>query len=142
MPGPAPKQQRTRRQEPERGEWKPAAGWGWQHGKPPTPPKGLMPESRNAWKIWMGAWFAAHWTPDDLPGLRTVIRLYDQVERGEYVRSTELRLAMDTYGITPKGQQDRRWRPPAKEEPPKPEGAGARARYAHLRVVDDALAGT
>lgn len=65
----------------------------------------------------MGAWFAAHWTPADLPGLRTLIRIYDQVERGEFQRANELRLQMDTYGITPKGQQDRRWARPSDEKP-------------------------
>jgi hypothetical protein len=68
-----------------------------------------MPASVEAWRVWLGSWFAAHWTPDDLPGLRQVIRVYDQVERGEFQRANELRLQMDTYGITPKGQQDRRW---------------------------------
>lgn len=84
----------------------------------------------------MTAWFAAYWTPEDLPALRQVIRLYDQVERDEYQRASELRLAMDSYGITPKGQQDRRWlRPqspaavPAKPTSPQP--------YAHLRVVGE-----
>lgn len=76
-----------------------------------------MPASVEAWETWMGAWFAAHWTPEDLPGLRQVIRLYDQVERGEFQRANELRLQMDTYGITPKGQQDRRWEPPSQEKP-------------------------
>jgi hypothetical protein len=61
----------------------------------------------------MAAWFAAHWTPADLPALRQLVRLYDEVERNEFQRAGELRLQMDTYGITPKGQQDRRWAPPA-----------------------------
>lgn len=76
-----------------------------------------MPASTDAWRTWMAAWFAAHWTPDDLPGLRTLVRIYDQVERGEFQRANELRLQMDTYGITPKGQQDRRWARPAEEKP-------------------------
>jgi hypothetical protein len=67
----------------------------------------------------MTSWFAAHWGPADLPGLNHVIRLYDQVQRGEFQRSAELRLSMDTYGITPKGQQDRRWKPPS-EQPDSP----------------------
>jgi hypothetical protein len=74
-----------------------------------------MPASVDAWSTWMGAWFAAHWSPDDLPGLRTLVRIYDQVERGEYQRANELRLQMDTYGITPKGQQDRRWAKPTED---------------------------
>lgn len=100
---------------PQRGEWQQGAGVGWQHGDHPAPPDGLMTPSLEAWKVWMGAWFAAHWTPEDLPGLRTVVRLYDQVERGEFQRAAELRLQMDTYGITPKGQQDRRWKAPVED---------------------------
>jgi hypothetical protein len=88
-------------------------GAGWQDGDVPAPPDGLMEASREAWVTWMSSWFAAHWTREDLPGLRQVIRLYDQVERGEFQRASELRLQMDTYGITPKGQQDRRWKRPA-----------------------------
>lgn len=64
----------------------------------------------------MEAWYAAFWSPEDLPALRSMVRLYDQTVRGEYQRHPELRLNMDTWGITPKGQQDRRWLPPRKEE--------------------------
>jgi hypothetical protein len=96
-------------------EWQPTEGSGWQHGDLPKPPDGLLKASRDAWHTWLTAWFAAHWRPEDLPGLRQCVRLYDQVERGEFQRSSELRLTMDTYGITPKGQQDRRWKPPAVE---------------------------
>jgi hypothetical protein len=42
--------------------------------------------------------------------------VYDQVERGEFQRAGELRLQMDTYGITPKGQQDRRWARPTEQK--------------------------
>lgn len=76
-----------------------------------------MPATLDAWATWFGAWFAAHWSPVDVPGLRQIIRLYDQVERGEFQRANELRLQMDTYGITPKGQQDRRWAKPEQVEP-------------------------
>lgn len=96
-----------------------------------------MPAAVEAWTTWMRSWIAAHWTPTDLPGLRQLIRLYDQVERGEFQRATELRLAMDTYGITPKGQQDRRWSPP-KDEPADATAEDVPAqpsRYAHLRSV-------
>lgn len=116
--GSAPKSSASRRNTtiPSRGDWQPASGVGWQHGGVPAPPEGLRDATKEAWVTWMAAWFAAHWTPSDLPGLRTLIRLYDQVERGEFQRSAELRLQMDTYGITPKGQQDRRWAPPAAEQ--------------------------
>lgn len=99
-----------------RGEWSSAAAVGWQHGDTPKPPDGLMDATVKAWQTWMESWFAAHWSPSDLPGLRQLIRIYDQVERGEFQRANELRLQMDTYGITPKGQQDRRWAQPKSEE--------------------------
>ena len=107
--GPAPKEDRRRANVPERGEIVAASGTGWQHGDIPAPPEGLMPASETAWRTWFAAWFAAFWSPADLPGIRHMIRLHDQVERGEFQRSTELRMTMDTYGVTPKGQQDRRW---------------------------------
>ncbi|MEX2621157.1 MAG: hypothetical protein WD250_13170 [Egibacteraceae bacterium] len=118
---------------PIRGEWKAAPGVGWQHGEVPPPPAGLLKASRQAWQAWMGGWFAAFWTPDDLPALRHLVRLYDQVERGEFHRAGELRLLMDTYGATPKGRQDRRWKPPAEERPP---GTPSAPRYGHLRPVE------
>lgn len=115
--GPAPKSQRRNPSDvPQRGDWTAVPDIGWQHGPIPEAPDGLLKPSREAWATWMASWVAAHWTPTDLPGLRQLIRLYDQVERGEFQRSGELRLQMDTYGITPKGQQDRRWSPPAEEE--------------------------
>ena len=114
--GPAPKDGLRRgRQKRERGDWTTASGVGWQHGPIPDAPDGLTAAGREAWETWLRAWFAAYWTPEDLPGLRQVVRVYDQVERGEFQRAGELRLQMDTYGITPKGQQDRRWKPMEQE---------------------------
>ena len=132
--GPRPKENRRRRNKPKRGAWDEAAGVGLMYGDVTEPPDGLLKASRDAWATWMGGWFAAHWGPEDVPGLRQLIRLYDQVERGEFQRANELRLQMDTYGITPKGQQDRRWQRPEPESEDevseKPDG------YGHLRAVD------
>jgi hypothetical protein len=131
-----PKETRRRRNKPVRGDWKPTSTSGWQHGEIPPCPDGLMPPSVVAWDTWMQAWFAVHWTPEDLPGLRQLIRTYDQVERNEFQRGPELRLLMDTYGITPKGQQDRRWQPPKAEEPViETPGADPSSPYGHLRAV-------
>jgi hypothetical protein len=132
----APKESRRRRNVPERGEWQPTAGIGWQHGAIPPSPTGLLKPSRDAWGVWMRAWFASHWTPDDLPGLRKVIQLYDATERGELHRSAELRMSMDNYGITPKGQQDRRWSPPKPEDiPVDAQQPATTDPYRHLRAV-------
>lgn len=116
--GPAPKPAAERRNTtaPVRGEWVSTEGVGWQHGEVPEPPDGLLKESRSAWMTWFASWWAAHWTPDDLPGLEVIVLLYDEVRRGGTQRASELRLQMDTYGITPKGQQDRRWQRPTEEQ--------------------------
>lgn len=118
--------------------WTHAEGAGWRYGKSPVPPAGLLPVSKTAWRLWFGSWMAAHWVEADVPSLRLVIRLYDQVERGEFVRAGELRLWMDTYGLTPKGQQDRRWKEPERSpEPAIKNGPSKPANYLHLRAVDD-----
>lgn len=127
--GPAAKESRHRNKTPERGEWTAAPGVGWQHGDRPAAPDGLLEASRVAWSTWMAAWFAAHWTPADLPALRQLVRIYDQVERGEFTRAPELRLQMDTYGITPKGQQDRRWKQPVAPAAGKPASVTAIDEY-------------
>jgi hypothetical protein len=146
MSGPAPKDpsQRVNRAEKPRGDWQAAGAVGWQHGEVPKPPAKLTAAAREAWDVWMGAWFAAFWTPDDLPALRQLVRLYDQVERGEFQRHGELRIGMDTYGITPKGQQDRRWKRPEASKPSEAvvRKASGASRYEHLKVVADAVEGT
>jgi hypothetical protein len=83
----------------------------------PPAPGGLLDLSLATWETWFKAWWAGHWTTDDLPGLRLVIRLYDRVARGDVRRLGELRQLMDSYGITPKGQQDRRWLRPEPSRP-------------------------
>ena len=136
--GPAPKTDRVRRAAPARGEATTAQTEKWSHGKIPAPPTGLMPASKAAWTTWFNSWFAAHWTSADLPGLRQMVRLYDQVERGEFQRHGEMRLMMDTYGVTPKGQQDRRWKPLAVGPPTAgtvPTPTKPSDKYAHLRAI-------
>ena len=118
-PTPKPPDQRVTRHEPQRGEWREAPGGGWLHGDVPEPPDGLLAASLVAWSTWFGAWWASFWSAEDLPALRQVIRLYDQVERGEFQRAGELRLQMDSYGITPKGQKENRWiRRDGQQQPP------------------------
>lgn len=135
--GPKPSMNRRRRAEPARGEWHATPGIGWQHGEIPKPPTRLIKASKETWATWFQAWFAAHWTPDDLPVLRQIIRLFDNIERGSTISAerTELRQLMDSYGITPKGQQDRRWVPPKPDELAPPEDTKTPSRYAGLRVV-------
>jgi len=131
--GPAPKANRQNEYEvPTRGEYVTAGSTGWQHGNQPAPPDGLASASVDAWGAWMASWFAAFWLPSDLPALRQLVRLFDQVELGEFQRAGELRLQMDTYGITPKGQQDRRWKPP-KDDADAVEKSPTGKTYGHLK---------
>lgn len=131
--GPAPKAAGARRgRRPlARGNWQSSPGVGWQHGPIPEPPDGLLAASVEAWNTWFGAWWAAHWGPGDVPGVRAVVQLCDAVERGDFARASEYRLWADNYGITPKGRQDRRWLPPVVEPPEVAEPD----RYRHLRPV-------
>lgn len=119
--GPPPDDQRVRRAAPKH-PWQHARGTGWQHGPVPEPPDGLTAAATEAWRVWFGAWWAAFWTPDDLPALRQLVRVYNEVEKGQFQRAAELRLAMDAFGVTPKGRQVLRWRPQLDEEgkPPAP----------------------
>ncbi|HEY8868929.1 MAG TPA: hypothetical protein VIP78_13590 [Candidatus Dormibacteraeota bacterium] len=94
-----------------------------------------MPASIEAWATWMGSWIASHWGSEALPALRVVIRLYDAVERGKFERSGELRLWMDGWGLTPNGQQGRRWLPPKPEELPNTAPMVAPDRYGHLHAI-------
>lgn len=117
-------------------QFKHAEAVGWQHGRVPTAPDGLLKASRDAWRAWFGAWWASFWTPADLPALRQIVNLFDAVERDtEDVRlAAELRQQMDRYGLTPKGRQDLRWEPP-KDKPAATPTAPSTPR---LRVVDKA----
>ena len=140
--GPKPKEQRQDQYKtPIRGDWVATEGVGWQHGEIPKPPPNLRPVSRQTWEVWFRAWFAAHWAPDDLPILRQVIKLYDKVERDDATAAdlTQFRQLLDSYGITPKGQQDRRWKRPKADEPTVPRGdeEPAGKLYGHLRAVGE-----
>lgn len=128
---PAKPPEQRRRSNPPAHEWRNAEGRGWRHGPMPDPPPKMTKAAKDAWASWMGSWWAWFWDEDDLPALRQIVRLYDQVERGEFQRHAELRIAMDTYGITPKGRAERRWRPPAAESAPEAAAPSA------VAVLDD-----
>ena len=164
MSGPAPAANRRRRNAPARGDWTPAPGEGWLHGDLPDPPEGLRPAALQAWGAWMRSWVASHWRPEDLPGLYITIRLYDQcdlafedptfcydgkagtvcINRPNPV--DKLKQYLDVYGITPKGQQDRRWSAPEQPKVAQPTRASATGNtpsgptsvgaYAGLKAVD------
>ena len=120
--GPAPDPMRFRHDKPVRGDWRTADAVGWQHGKVPPCPADVEPATRRAWKTWFGSWVAAFWTPEDVPGLRMVAPIYRRGRARRLPARPDFALWMDTYGLTPKGQQDRRWRPPDEPKAAKPDG--------------------
>lgn len=141
MSGPAPAEHRLRTNEPARGDWKAAPGIGWQHGDvPPCPVRSKA--AQETWATWFAQWYAAHWTPADLPNLRLCIKAWARAD-GPEPRGTDVagyvRLA-DDLGITRKGQQDRRWKPPAEVTPSvraTVRASRATSPTAHLSVVPD-----
>ena len=104
---------------PQRGTvnvWQYPEGLGWQHGKIPKAPSNLRsPEDKGAWRDWMGSWWAAFYTPDDVRMLGILVHLVDRMVLGE-ISPSQVTPLLDRYGITPKGRQDLRWaeRPSAK----------------------------
>ena len=108
--GPAPKAHTQRPRDEKRrarGSFHRSESIGWQHGDIPEPPPGMQPDTLDAWREWFSGWVAAHWIPGDVPQLRHMARLYDAVVLGKLTRAPELRMWMDGYGLTPKGQPAR-----------------------------------
>jgi hypothetical protein len=143
--GRAPKDpgDRVGHEAPIRGDWKAVPGVGWQHGEvPPCPVR--TKAAQETWASWFSQWYAAHWTPADLPNLRLCIKAWARAD-GPEPRGTDVsgyvRLA-DDLGITRKGQQDRRWKPPEAPRTGSQASSPARASRAtspaaHLSVVPD-----
>lgn len=138
--GPAPKGHTQRPRDAKRrarGDFRKSEAIGWQYGEIPDPPADVSPATLEAWREWFSGWVSAHWIPGDVPQLRQMARLYDAVERGKLTRAPELRYWLDTYGLTPKGQQDRRWTPPDDVPLPVDQRVKRLDRYAHLRQLGD-----
>lgn len=135
MPGPPPQLSRTRSVAPARGDWSAAPGVGWQHGDIPAPPPRLSAKATEAWRLWFTSWVAAHWGPEDVPMLELTVQLYAKCYSGRATGAerSEYRQMADGLGISKKGQQDRRWRPPEAA----PVGDEKPSRFANLRVVNE-----
>jgi hypothetical protein len=107
MPGPPPKQQRRRRNLPERGEWVEL-----EPRKGPTP-KCPVPLDRSQAAQWRELWkspMASMWQKEDVPGLARVLVLRPLVlQTFDTKLMSELRQLEDRFGLTPKGRRDLRW---------------------------------
>jgi hypothetical protein len=86
---------------------------------------------RDACRATLNRWVNAGAPSLALPGLRVLALIYNSVECGDFTRASELRLWLDTYGITAKCQQDRRWLAPDAKPPCAP---STRADDARLSV--------
>lgn len=140
--GPTPKLHPSRARDAKRrlrGNFVRSVAIGWQDGEIPEPPPGVSSVTRAAWRAWISGWVASHWVRADLPGLYVMARLYDAVEAGQLNKATELRYWLDTFGLTPKGAQDRRWLPPADVPGPVETRLIAldSSPYSHLRADED-----
>lgn len=140
--GPAPAENRRRRNTPERGEWVDLP----ELDKPilpslPQRAKGTgswSPRSKQAWAAWRADSVTTQYSVADIQGAIDLIYLYEEWVRGGDV-AAEIRQRQDRLGLNPKGRRDLRWRAP-QEQPgdakPKPKRAkSANSRRAHLTAV-------
>lgn len=106
MAGPAPAENRRRRNEPARGEWvdlppidKPFL--------PELPDGDWGEQTRVTWELWRKDPATSQYTPGEVAYALDTIRLYDQMTPSS---ANEIRLRMDGLGLTPKGKKDLRYR--------------------------------
>lgn len=115
--GPAPAENRRRRNEPARGDWvdleplaKPVlptlpknSPFKDDDGKPiPWPAR-----TKAVWKAWRADPVTSQYSPSDVEYALDAIALH-----AKSPGSNEIRLRMDALGLTPKGKRDLRWRVP------------------------------
>lgn len=135
MPGPPPAKTRVRRTPPKTGEWQTPEVWGWRVEKfgpvPVLEVDGPKAATVKAWDAWFASWWAALWTPGDLPQLQLAASLLDQHHRG-LLDITKVVPVLDKLGITPKGRQDLRWSAPKEDAEPAKQGTASKPR---LKVV-------
>src|SRR3954465_15476259 len=105
--GRAPQENRRRRNVPARGEWVDLD----QLEQPVLPelPEGeWRPETVAMWEAWRSDPVSAEGSPADVAFALDTIRLHNVMENA--TGANEVRLRMDSLGLTPKGKRDLRWR--------------------------------
>ena len=126
---PKPPEQRRRRNEPARGEWVDL--------EPLDEP--VLPEADDAWsgrvkRLW-NAWRVS---PESSQFSATDVQaLWEFAAMFEQLKPNEQRLRMDSFGLTPKGKRDLRWRLP-QDAQRKAEEKRKPANVRRLRAVDPA----
>ena len=117
--GPAPAENRRRRNEPARGDWVDLP----PIDKPylpelPDREEGWNETTRTTWELWRQDPATSQYTPGEIAYALDTIRLYDDMTAKG---ASEVRLRMDGLGLTPKGKKDLRYRVSADDQPAAPE---------------------
>jgi hypothetical protein len=140
--GPAPAETRRRRNPPARGDWVDLP----QLERTVLPDLPALAEgewsmqTRVTWAAWQRDPVTVMYTPADVAYALDTIRLYDVMTPSS---ASEVRLRMDSLGLTPKGKRDLRWRvlgtpefaPDAPAPTPHRDGSRSADRRARLRAV-------
>jgi hypothetical protein len=116
--GPAPAENRRRRNEPTRGDWVdlPPIDKPFLPELPEREDGEWRQQTIDSWAMWRMDPATALYTPAEVAYALDAIRLYD--EKGP---TPEIRLRMDGLGLTPKGKRDLRYRVSPDEQPVAPE---------------------
>lgn len=144
--GPAPKQSRHRRKAPVRGDWVrlvPLVGCHLPSLDEFEAPVNYESENRAAfwptrtklmWESWQEDPVTATWNKSDLAFAVDTIYLHAQAAQG---KSSEIRIRMESLGLTPKGRADRRFLLPDEEEPPSEDDGSAQVKES--RAIPEAI---
>lgn len=137
--GPAPKFNRQRSKAPTRGDWirlspleapvlpdldefEAPKDYEQELAPDGTPQARVWPtRTRFMWDSWRTAHVTGLWSSDDIALAVDTIYLHATGAQG---KAAEIRLRMESLGLTPKGRADRRYLLPDEQEPPSelPEG--------------------
>ena len=106
--GPAPKEGRRRRNVPARGEWVDLAPLEQPVlAELPETEDGWRPETVAMFEAWRSDPVSALWSPADVAFAMDTLLLHNEMTASG---ASEIRLRMDSLGLTPKGKRDLRWR--------------------------------
>lgn len=154
MPGPEPSPNRRHRQTPVKEQQRVYLPPEGRTGRAPAVPsrRKLLKSSRDQWAAWWRSPMAVMWdTRFDVHPLSRLLELEDRRRGGEDLPAsilTQMRMIEDDFGLNPRSRKELGWviaepRDTGQEEPDEGQGRAARPeRYGHLKVVDDALAGS
>lgn len=108
--GPAPKQNRQRRNVPMRGDWIDLPEL-TESVLPDLPEHDWSERTELAWAAWREDPATTQYGPADIQGAIELAYLYEQwVRKPSAILAGEIRQRQDRLGLNPKGKRDLRWR--------------------------------